>query len=67
MPNIRNCWPPRNEYIIPAEFMTMVISRLEIEDRRIDQINDGVGSLAKAMAKELYGDENGYLARYVLQ
>lgn len=44
----------------------MVISRLEIEDRRIDQINGGEGSLAKAMAKELYGDENEYLARYVL-
>nr|XP_034334563.1 uncharacterized protein LOC105345630 [Crassostrea gigas] len=62
IPNIRSCWPPKTEYIIPAEFMAMVISRLEIEDRCIDQINGGVGSLAKAMAKELYGDENGYIA-----
>lgn len=61
VPNIRSCWPPRKDYILPADFMTMVISRLEIEDRRIDQINGGEGSLAKAMAKELYGDENEYL------
>uniref|UniRef100_A0A8W8J9N4 Uncharacterized protein n=1 Tax=Magallana gigas TaxID=29159 RepID=A0A8W8J9N4_MAGGI len=65
IPNIRSCWPPKTEYIIPAEFMAMVISRLEIEDRCIDQINGGVGSLAKAMAKELYGDENGYIARII--
>lgn len=46
--------------------MRMIISRLEIEDRRIDQINGGEGSLAKAMTKELYGDENEYLTGYVL-
>lgn len=52
MPNIRNFWPQRADYLIPMEFMRMIISRLEIEDRRIDQINGGEGSLAKAMAKE---------------
>lgn len=50
----------------PTEFMTMVTTRLEKEDRRIDQINGGEGSLAMAMAEELYGDETQYLARYVL-
>lgn len=62
VPNIRNLWPQRIDYLNPMGFMRMVISRLEIEDRRIDQINGGEGSLAKAMAKELYGDENDYLS-----
>lgn len=46
--------------------MSIIITRLENEDRRLDQINGGSESLANALAKELYGDENQCFAEYVL-
>lgn len=64
--NIRNCWPNRNDYLNATELMSIIITRLENEDRRLDQINGGSGSLANALAKELYGDENQCFAEYVL-
>ena len=45
-------------YIQPNDEIEIVIDRLEREDRRLDQIDGGNGTLAKALAKELYGDEN---------
>lgn len=62
--NIRNCWPHRNDYLNPTELISVIITRLENEDRRLDQIHGGSGSLANAMAKELYGDENQFFAGY---
>lgn len=62
--NIRNFWPVRNEYLNPTELISTIITRLENEDRRLDQINGGLGSLANALAKELYGDENQFFAWY---
>lgn len=46
--------------------MSIIITRLENEDRRLDQINGGSGSLANALAKELYGDEDQFFAEYEL-
>ena len=51
-------------YVMPTDDIAKVIERLEDEDRRLHQINGGKGSLANAMAKELYGDENHILIRY---
>lgn len=62
--NIRNFWPVRNDYLNPTELISTIITRLENEDRRLDQINGGLGSLANALAKELYGDENQFFAWY---
>lgn len=49
---------------MPTDDISKVIELLEDEDRRLDQINGGKGSLANAMAKELYGDENQIFVRY---
>lgn len=64
IPNISNVWPHRNEYLNPTEMMSTIIARLEKEDRCLDLINGGSGSLANALAKELYGDENQFFAGY---
>lgn len=66
IPNTSNVWPHRNEYLNPTEMMSTIIARLEKEDRCLDQINGGEGSLANAMAKELFGDENQFSAGYIL-
>ena len=49
---------------MPTDDISKVIELLEDEDRRLDQINGGKGSLANAMPKELYGDENQIFVRY---
>ena len=49
---------------MPTDDISVLIERLGDEDRRLDQINGGKGSLAKAMAKELHGDENQCFTRY---
>lgn len=64
--NLRNFWPLRNDYLNPTELISIIIKRLENEDRGLDQINSGSGSLANALAKELYGDENQFFAGYKL-
>lgn len=64
--NIRNFWPNRNDYLNPTELISIIITRLENEDRSLDQINGGSGSLANALAKELYGDEDQFFAEYEL-
>lgn len=66
IPNITNFWPLRNEYLNPTELISIIIARLEKEDRRLDQVNGGSGSLANVLAKELYGNENQFLAGYEL-
>lgn len=66
IPNIRNFWPHRNEYLNPTELISIIITRLEKEDRRLDQINGGSGSLANALAKELSGNKNLFSAGYEL-
>lgn len=50
--------PSCKRYIGPNPNIEIVIERLKREDREIDQINGGEGSLAMAIAKELYGDES---------
>lgn len=66
LPNVRKCWPRRNNYLNPTKPISIIIARLEKEDRCLDQINGGEGSLANAMAKELFGDENQFSAGYIL-
>lgn len=66
IPNIRKFWPRRNNYLNPTKPISIIIARLEKEDRCLDQINGGEGSLANAMAKELFGDENQFSAGYIL-
>lgn len=63
---IRNFWPNRNHYLNATELMSIIITRLENEDRRLDQIKGGSGSLANALAKEIYGDENQCFTEYEL-
>lgn len=63
IPGIRNGWPLVHDYINPNRKIEIVISRLNKEGRRLDQIDGGEGSLEKALAKELYGDENSYDTR----
>lgn len=58
IPNIRSEWPEQVMYIQPNDEIEIVIDRLKKEDRQLDQIDGGNGTLAKALAKELYGDEN---------
>lgn len=57
-PSIRTFLPVQYDYVQPHGTIEIVIDRLSKEDRRLDQINGGKGSLANALAKELYGDEN---------
>nr|XP_022295484.1 uncharacterized protein LOC111105463 isoform X2 [Crassostrea virginica] len=64
--DVRTFWPTCIEYKMPTDDISVVIERLDDEDRRLDQINGGKGSLAKAMAKELHGDENQCLTRDIL-
>lgn len=64
LPNVRKCWPRRNNYLNPTKPISIIIARLEKEDRCLDLINGGSGSLANALAKELYGDENQFFAGY---
>lgn len=66
IPNIREFWPHRKDYMYPTQPISIIIARLEKEDRRLDQINGGEGSLANAMAKELFGDENQISVGYLL-
>lgn len=66
IPSIRKFWPRRNNYLNPTKPISIIIARLEKEDRCLDQINGGEGSLANAMAKELFGDENQFSAGYIL-
>lgn len=65
IPNIRKIWPHQNKYLNPTKPISIIIARLEKEDRRLDQVNGGEGSLANAMAKELFGDENQISAGYL--
>ncbi|XP_056014534.1 uncharacterized protein LOC125674135 isoform X1 [Ostrea edulis] len=60
IPQARTFWPKQTNHLIPTDDIQVAITRLEAEKRRIDQINGGDGTIAKAMAKELYGDENKY-------
>ncbi|XP_061176771.1 uncharacterized protein LOC133185509 [Saccostrea echinata] len=62
VPNYRTFWPQRTDYLIPTDDIQMVTVRLYAEERRLDQINGGNGTLAKALSKELYGDENQYFS-----
>ncbi|XP_061176772.1 uncharacterized protein LOC133185510 [Saccostrea echinata] len=57
IPNYRTFWPQRTDYLIPTDDIQMVADRLYAEERRIDQINGGHGTLTMALSKELYGDE----------
>ena len=63
LPNIRTFWPSFTEYVGPSVDILMVIERLSMEDRRLDQIKGGKGSLEEAIAKELYGNESHEFAR----
>lgn len=66
VPNIRLCCPEQRNHIVlteSTESIKKAIARLENEDRRLDQINEGKGTLLLALAKELYGDEKRHLPR----
>ncbi|XP_062607117.1 uncharacterized protein LOC134268893 [Saccostrea cucullata] len=60
--NIRTIWPQRTDYLIPTKDIEIVTARLNAEERRLDQINGGNGTLVKALSKELYGDESQYFS-----
>ncbi|XP_061176150.1 uncharacterized protein LOC133185108 [Saccostrea echinata] len=62
IPNCRTFWPERIDYIIPTEDIHLITVRLLAEERRLDQINGGNGTLSKALSKELYGDESQYFS-----
>jgi hypothetical protein len=62
---VRTIWPERTDHLNPTHDIQVAITRLEAEERRIDQIYGGNGTIARAMAKELYGDENEYFSRYM--
>ena len=61
--NLAATCPVRIQYDGPTPYIENVIEHLKREDRQIDQIKGGEGSLAMALAKEIYGNEE-YLTRY---
>nr|XP_022291453.1 uncharacterized protein LOC111102840 [Crassostrea virginica] len=60
LPHIRKTWPELDRYAISTctDDIAVVMERLKEESRRLDQIQGGRGTLVKAIAKELYGNEN---------
>ena len=63
---IRKSWPEISHYHqeTAAYDIKVVIKLLDDEKRILDQIDGGNGSFAKALAKELYGNEADYKTRY---
>lgn len=63
IPNSRKTWPVREECFLPDITTETVLTRLSAEERRLDKIIVGNGTLNSALAKELYEhdeDLSGY-------
>lgn len=58
LPHVGDDVPSCLRYNGPNPDIEIVIELLKKEDREIDQINGGQGSLAMVIAKELYGKES---------
>lgn len=58
IPDTTREWPKRTIYVLQTPAIELVTTNLKREDRCLDQINGGEGSLEMALAKELHGTEN---------
>lgn len=58
IPDTTREWPKRTIYVLQTPAIELVTTNLKREDRCLDQINGGEGSLEMALAKELHGNEN---------
>lgn len=65
IPDITREWPKRTRYVLQTPAIELVTTNLKREDRCLDQINGGEGSLKMALAKELHGKVRVILSKII--